>query len=53
MFVIHAIERFQGVDNTSVWLACDAGNLERRSDGGRDRSGNLIQCGPALTEEAI
>jgi hypothetical protein len=23
------------------------------SDGGRYRSGDLIQCGPALTEEAI
>jgi len=22
-------------------------------DGGRDRSGDLIQCGPALPEEAI
>lgn len=53
MSVIHAVW------SVKAWRQC----LYRRreipaiscafSDGGRYRSGDLIQCGPALTEEAI
>jgi hypothetical protein len=38
------------VDGTSGVLSWQ---LRAFSDGGRYRGGNLIQCGPALTEEKI
>ena len=53
MLMTHAIESAVRVDDTPAGLACDAGNLVRLFRGGRYRSGDLIQCGPALTEEAI
>ncbi len=43
----------EGVDGTSVDPTCDAGNLVRLVRWRPLPSGDLIQCGPALTEEAI
>jgi len=40
------------VDGTPAGETCDAGNLVRPSDGGHfTYGGDLIQCGPALTDE--
>jgi hypothetical protein len=52
MLLIHAIKRHTGVD-ARPHAGVKSWRSRRLSDGGRFRGGILIQCGPALTEEAI